>query len=225
VNHVVDISVASGTTTIPVPVTGKVKIGDAALGTNIPTGTYVTSVGSGFVEISNAVTGGGITEITLAPPTRAATATAGTTSATVDTADGLRIGAKLSGPGVPSTGAYVTNISGATVTVDNAFTQNITSEPIQFTREQIRVTANIDAGSAVISMPYAASTTEVEPGMLVNHPAFPPGTVVESVSGSDVTLSKVALSYYTAAAVPLQPPGVWTGLELTILGKYTYLYP
>jgi hypothetical protein len=221
VHHFIDITGVDEATTVTLPTTG-IKTGDNVIGVNVPAGTYVTAVGSTTITLSAALTGD-IDEVTVSQPVRTASVTSGDTEVTVDTATGIRIGLKVTGPGITED-TFVAEVSGATVTLDRPVSQNLAAESLQFTRDTIRITGALEAGSQVVQLGYAVNTTEVTQDYFVSHPALPPGTKVSSVSGSTVTLNRAAREDVSIAALlmALDPP--WKGLSVSVCG-YAQPYP
>lgn len=213
------ISALSGATSVTLPVTTNINVGDAVTGTNVASGTYVTAKTSSTITISAGLSGD-ITAATIAPPARVATVSAGSTSVTLNHTTGLLVGSKVTGAGLPAN-TYITAVASPVITISNAAVMAMSgagTDIVTVTRDVLQVTASVTADSTTMTLPYAVSTTPIVAGYEVTGDEFQPGTFVSSVGGSNVTLSKAAKATNASATVQLNQTAQWKGLSLTIAG-------
>ena len=223
VMHFTAISEAAGQTVIGVPTTDGILVGDRPYGLYVPSTAYISAVDPNVsFTISSAISGGTATEITVRPPARVATVTAGNTTAALSHTVGLLVGSKVAGAGVQAD-TFLTAVSSPNITVNNEFTQDLSgaaTDLFEFTREEIQLTGTTTNGSAVMNLPYAVNTTPAVAGMVVTGPGVQPGTLIQSVAGSDITLTKPVVSAQVAANFRFYAsPAKWTGLQLTLNGS------
>lgn len=221
--HFTVISEAAGQTVIGVPTTDGILVGDRPYGLYVPSTAYISAVDPGVsFTISSAISGGTATEITVRPPARVATVTAGNTTASLSHTVGLLVGSKVAGAGVQAD-TFLTAVSSPNITVNNEFTQDLSgaaTDLFEFTRDEIQLTGTTTNGSAVMNLPYAVNTTPAVAGMVVTGPGVQPGTLIQSVAGSDITLTKPVVSTQVAEAFRFYAsPAKWTGLQLTLNGS------
>lgn len=223
--HFTVISESNGDTVISVPSTNKVYVGDSVVGTNIPSEDYVASKTSTTFTLNAAISGGSITDITVMPPKRRVTITAGTYVMTVNHATGLLVGMKVSGPGI-SPDTYITEISGTFVTVNRLLvlaTSGGSTDLAEFTREEIQVTGATVALSDVITLPYSISSTAIDTGFEqyeVICDEVPPGTITLPSVGTTLLISNLARTTNPSATVKLRRLGRWRGLSVSISGRH-----
>lgn len=221
--HFTSLSLIATTTVITLPTTDGILVGDRPYGLYVPTTAYISAINPGVsVTISSGISGGTATEITIRPPARVATVTAGNTTASLSHTVGLLVGSKVTGAGV-QTDTFLTAVSSPNITVNNEFTQSLAgaaTDLFEFTREEIQLTGTTANGSAVMNLPYAVNTTPAVAGMVVTGPGVQPGTLIQSVAGSDITLTKPVVSTQVAANFRFYAsPAKWTGLQLTLNGS------
>lgn len=219
------LSALTGATTITVPHTTGLSVGDSVRGTNVAANTYISAIpGSTQVTLSAAITGG-ISELWFTVPTRPATAFAGDTVIPLTNTVGIKVGMLVtSGAGVPP-GTYVTAVSSPNVTLSQKITSDIASEAFSFSSEKMQVTGAITSGSADITLPYSVSSTPIAAGHLVTGDGVPPGTFVQSVAGSKVTCNNAMNATNAAVTLQIQQNPQWLGLEVGIVGHYISITP
>lgn len=227
VQHFTVISEAAGQTVIGVPTTEGILVGDRPYGLYVPTTAYITAIDPGVsFTISSAITGGTATEITVRPPVRVATVTAGSTTATLNHTTGLLVGSKVTGPGVPPD-TYILTVASPNITVNNELSLALSgaaTDLFEFTRETVQLPVATTDGSTTLTLAFAVNTTPVVAGMVVEGDGIQPGTLVDSVGGSTITLTKVAKATQVAANVRFRAaPAKWAGLQLTLTGYVTGL--
>lgn len=222
VTHYTVISEAAGQTVIEVPTTATIRVGDKVFGEFVPATAYITSITTDTsFTISSAISGGTATEITVMAPSRVATVTAGTNTATLNHTVGLMIGLKVIGPGVPRD-TFITAVASPVITVSNNLTLDLSgasTDLFEFPREVLEITGTTSAASTSMTLPYAVSATPIEVGMTITGDGVLPGTLVASVAGSTVTMSKAAAVAATAQAFRFAAaPAIWSGLQFTARG-------
>jgi autotransporter-associated beta strand protein len=165
----------------------KSALGTGALSFNTTTGSIISA--STALTGANAIANNILFNSSVNSPVNAITGTSGNTTFTVTSASGLAVGMVVAGTGVP-TGSTITNISGTTITINNALTANSSGTSYTF-----GYTGSLGTiGTNTFTVP---ANSYVTVGMNVSGVGIPINTVVTAVNGTTITVSNNLLGAAT----------------------------
>ena len=163
-------------------------VGDAIAGTAVPPGTTVTGVQATGLTLSQAPTANGTgIDLRLVRPAATVPATLTRNSATIGVPPGTAAAAGMIalGLGIPE-GSFVTGVAGGTVTLSRpaeyTAVRDVSFVRVDVTRAMTRVTTATDVLSGDVSGLHS--------GMLVFGQGVPANTVIASISGNRIRLSR-----------------------------------
>jgi flagellar hook protein FlgE len=179
-----------------------IRVGDKVVAKGFNNAAYVTAVNhdTSVVTISNAATvtltgatttaaGDKVTFLSSSHTTGTQT-TSGQTTIVVEDATNIAVGDRVYGTGIHAS-AYVTAISGTTVTMSNGTTAAIFGGEINFVDiEGLGVATTLGGDEAVGQTVLAvAAANNIQVGDVVEAAGVTAGTTVTSISGTDITIS------------------------------------
>ena len=186
-----------------------IRIGDKVVGAGIPAAAYVAAVNhdTSTVTLSTATTAellGSTTTTTgtkvtflASAHTTGTQATSGASTIVVTDATNIAIGDRVYGTGIDAS-AYVTAISGTTVTMSNATTAEIYGGEVNFVDiEGLGVASTATQATVGATTIVVAAATNIQVGDVVEGTGITAGTTVTGITGTTITISAG-----TTAAIP-----------------------
>ena len=144
-----------------------IVVGHLVTGAGVPSSTYVTAVNSTVITLSNSVLQTSAAATLTFSLAKGSTATAGSTSLTVDNATALVVGQTVVGAGIPD-GTIITAISGTTLTLSQAALGTFSGRVLAFknlltfgtaatSKLNSAITSNIATAVQITAVPSATS--------------------------------------------------------------------
>jgi uncharacterized delta-60 repeat protein len=192
--------------------TNGLAVGMTLVGQGIPTGTYITAITSNTISLSE----GAIATTTAAPLSiYTGTLTANSTLVqNVSSVSSFRPQMAVRGLLFPI-GTRVTATTASTLTVSNAARATVTGASLTQTRTERIVSGSFTLNSSLVTGVTDASSLSVGmPVFLVG--VTQPGTVINAISGTNVTLSRNALQ--NASSVTFR-----AGFNMVVVGTSGYI--
>ena len=204
--HTQTVTNTSGTNTLTfASLPSGLAVGQTVTGTGVQANSFVTAISGNTATLSQTTTAAVASATFAASFTTPATNVIGTNTLTLTNATGLVVGETIAGTGVPAN-AYITAISGSTVTMSAPSTAAVTSASFSVPAAASQITATV-SGSTTVTVPSSLGFFIGQP---VQGAGIPQGATVASiVDATHVTLSNAptvtgtANAYYGIAPVGL----------------------